>query len=93
MITVTKTTIVERETSSHDGQVALRNSARASVRNVQIFFISLLFFGGDKPALTARRFILALIAGQEGIEPSLTVLETVVLPLNYCPIMHCYDKG
>ena len=30
--------------------------------------------------------VLNNLAGVEGIEPSLTVLETVVLPLNYTPI-------
>ena len=30
---------------------------------------------------------MELVAGAEGFEPSLTVLETVALPLNYAPIM------
>jgi|BioPla2DNA2_1021312.scaffolds.fasta_scaffold596547_1 hypothetical protein len=29
---------------------------------------------------------IAILAGVEGIEPSLAVLETAVLPLNYTPV-------
>jgi hypothetical protein len=35
---------------------------------------------------TTAIIILSTLAGMEGIEPSLTVLETAVLPLNYIPI-------
>ncbi len=31
------------------------------------------------------------MAGVEGFEPSSTVLETAALPLNYTPIIHCYN--
>lgn len=34
-----------------------------------------------------RSSYISLVAGEEGIEPSLTVLETAVLPLNHSPIM------
>ncbi len=34
-----------------------------------------------------------LLAGAAGIEPTLTVLETAVLPLNYAPIKLVEDDG
>lgn len=42
---------------------------------------------GQKPSKYIKKEILnvSLLAGAEGIEPSLTVLETAVLPLNYAP--------
>ena len=33
------------------------------------------------------------MAGDEGIEPSLTVLETAVLPLDESPILICVPAG
>ncbi len=63
--------MVELETVSQVGHVIFFNSALASLRNAIIFFIQ----------TPLRRYL----SGQEGIEPSLTVLETAVLPLNYCP--------
>ncbi len=33
------------------------------------------------------------MAGEEGIEPSLTVLETAVLPLNHSPIFNAWVKA
>ena len=33
----------------------------------------------------ASRTVMLLVAGEEGIEPSFSVLETDVLPLNYSP--------
>ena len=38
-------------------------------------------------AIVSINIILKLLAGAVGIEPTLTVLETVVLPLNYAPII------
>ena len=37
----------------------------------------------------ATTAILKLLAGVAGIEPTLTVLETAVLPLNYTPKIWC----
>ena len=31
------------------------------------------------------------MAGAEGVEPSLTVLETAVKPFNYAPIYYCLE--
>ena len=39
-----------------------------------------------------NHFTTTAMAGVEGIEPPPTVLETVVLPLNYTPIMECIIK-
>lgn len=45
---------------------------------------------GQKPSKYIKKEILnvSLLAGAEGIEPSLTVLETAVLPLNYAPMSY-----
>ena len=39
---------------------------------------------------TYTYYIICLFAGSEGIEPTSTVLETAVLPLNYKPIVLVY---
>ena len=45
------------------------------------------------PFATTAIFINFRLAGAAGIEPTLTVLETAVLPLNYAPIKLVEDDG
>ena len=45
------------------------------------------------PFATTAIFIKFRLAGAAGIEPTLTVLETAVLPLNYAPIKLVEDDG
>ena len=54
-------------------------SVGATIRCVNPFAIAAMFF--------------SLVAGVAGIEPTLTVLETAVLPLNYTPILVVEGDG